>query len=160
MGFKLKAGVVFGAIVVAFMLLNGFAGLYRNPSLAWIFPVGAIAITVGVLIWALRHTAREGKRYGGQILTALVVCAVAGVIIIAGSLLYTTVLFTDYDEIAMASTLEQWENQEMTPEQIETAKPMVEFMISPVPQAVMGFVMTLITGLVSALIIAAFVRQK
>jgi hypothetical protein len=37
---------------------------------------------------------------------------------------------------------------------------MVELMLAPVPQALMGFVMTVLTGLVSALIIAAFVRQK
>ena len=157
---RLKAGIVFGVLVVVWSLINGFAGLYKNPLLSWVFPVGAILITVGVLIWALRTTAREGKRYGGQILTALIICLIGGVIVIAGSLLYTTVLFTDYDEVAMATALEEWENQGMSAEQIGMAKPMVELMLAPVPQALMGFVMTVLTGLVSALVIAAFVRQK
>ncbi len=157
---KLKAGVVFGAIVVVWQLIIGFAGLYKNPSMGWVFPVGAIAITAGVLIWALRQTSTEGNRYGAQLGTAMVIVLIGGVIIVFGSLLFTTVLFTDYREIALANTAEQWEASGMTEEQITQAMPMVEMMVSPVANAIMGFVMTLITGFIAALIIAAIFRAK
>ncbi len=157
---KLKAGVVFGAIVVVWQLITGFAGLYKNPAMAWVFPLGATLITVGVLIWALRQTAAEGKRYGAQLGTAMVIALIGGVIILFGSFLYTTVLFTDYREIALTNAVEQWEASGMTAEQIDQVMPFAEMMASPVAAAIGGFVMTQITAFIAALIIAAIFRSK
>ena len=157
---KLKAGVVFGAIVVVWQLITGFAGLHKNPAMAWVFPLGATLITVGVLIWALRQTATEGKRYGAQLGTAMVIALIGGVIILFGSFLYTTVLFTDYREIALTNAVEQWEASGMTAEQIDQVMPFAEMMASPVAAAIGGFVMTQITAFIAALIIAAIFRAK
>ena len=157
---KVKAGVVFGAIVVVWQLITGFAGLYKNPAMAWVFPLGATLITVGVLIWALRQTATEGKRYGSQLGTAMVIALIGGVIILFGSFLYTTVLFTDYREIALTNAVEQWEASGMTAEQIDQVMPFAEMMASPVAAAIGGFVMTQITAFIAALIIAAIFRAK
>lgn len=90
----------------------------------------------------------------------MVIVLIGGVIIVFGSFLTTTVLFTDYREIALANAEEQWEASGMAAEQIEQARPIVEMMVSPVAQAILGFVMTLITGFVAALIIAAIFRAK
>ena len=157
---KLKAGVVFGAIVVVWQLITGFAGLYKNPAMAWVFPLGATLITVGVLIWALRQTATEGKRYGAQLGTAMVIALIGGVIIFVGSFLLNTVLFTDSSEVALTILVEQWEASGMTQEQIDQILPLGEMMTSPVGGAILGFVMTLITSFFAALIIAAIFRAK
>lgn len=157
---KLKAGVIFGASVVVWQLITGFAGFYKNPAMGWVFPLGATAITVGVLIWALRQTAAEGKRYAAQLGTAMVIVLIGAVIIVFGSFLFTTVLFTDYREIALDNAVGQWEAAGMTDEQIDQAMPLAEMMVTPAAGAIMGFVMTLITGFIAALIIAAIFRQK
>ena len=35
---KLKAGIIFGASVVVWQLITGFAGFYKNPAMGWVFP--------------------------------------------------------------------------------------------------------------------------
>ena len=157
---KLKAGVVFGVAVVLWQLIFGFAGLYKNPAMGWVFPIVAIAITAGVLFWALKQTAAEGKRYWGLVATGVVVALIACVLIILGSLLYTSVLFPDYAEIALAQAVEQFEAQGLPEEQREIQMKATEWLLSPVPQALIGAVMTLITSFIVSLIVAAIVRQK
>ena len=157
---KLKAGSIFGAAVVVWQLIFGFAGLYKNPALAWVFPVIAIVITAGVLFWALKQTAAEGKRYWGLVGTGVVIALIACVLIIAGSLLYTTVLFPDYAELGLAQAAEQIEASGVPQDQQEMQMKFAEWLAGPVPQAVSGAVMTLLTSFVFSLIIAAIVKPK
>ena len=157
---KVKAGIVFGAIVVVFQMILGFTGIYKNPALGWVFPVVATAITAGVLFWALKQTAAEGKRYWGLVGTGMVIALIACVLIIGGSLLYTSVLFPDYADIALAQAAEQFEASGLPEEQIEVQMKATEWLVSPVPSAILGAVMTLITSFVVSLIVAAIVKQK
>jgi hypothetical protein len=157
---KVKAGIMFGAAVVVWQLIFGFAGMYKNPALGWVFPVIAIAITAGVLFWALKQTAAEGKRYWGLVGTGMVIALIACVLIIGGSLLYTSVLFPDYADVALSQAAEQFEAQGLPEEQREVQMKAAEWLFSPVPQALMGAVMTLITSFVVSLIVAAIVRKK
>jgi hypothetical protein len=157
---KVKAGIVFGVIVVVWQLIYGFTGMYKNPSLGWVFPVVGIAVTAGVLFWALKQSAAEGKRYWGLVGTGMVIALIACVLVILGSLLYTSVLFPDYADIALSQAAEQFEAQGLPEEQREIQMKAAEWILSPVPQALLGAVMTLITSFVVALIVAAVVRQK
>lgn len=157
---KLKAGIIFGVAVVVWQLIFGFAGLYKNPAMGWVFPVVAIVITAGVLFWALKQTAAEGKSYWGLVGTGMVVALIACVLIILGSFLYTSVLFPDYADLALAQAAEQVQAAGAPPEQQEMQMKAVEVATSPVVQALLGAVMTLITSFVVSLIVAAIVRQK
>jgi len=157
---KLRAGIVFGAVVVVWQLIFGFAGMYKSAALGWVFPVIAIAITAGVLFWALKQTAAEGKRYWGLVGTGMVIALIACVLIILGSLLYTSVLFPDYAELGLARAAEQIEASGLPQEQQEAQMKFAEWLASPVPQAISGAVMTLITSFVVSLIVAAIVKQK
>jgi hypothetical protein len=157
---KLKAGIAFGAAVVVWQLIFGFAGLYKNPALAWVFPAVAIVITAGVLFWALKQTAAEGKRYWGLVGTGMVIALIACVLIILGSLLYTGVLFPDYAELGLAQAAEKIEASGLPQDQQEMQMKFAEWLAGPVPQAVSGAVMTLLTSFVFSLIIAAIVKQK
>jgi hypothetical protein len=155
----IKCGVALGLIVGVLILGNGFAGVYKNPSLSWVFPLVATVIELGVVVWALRQTAAV-KRYWGQVGTGTLVAVVGGAIIIVFSLLFTTVLFPDYKDAALAATADGWRDAGMSEDQIRQQLPAVEFMVKPLPNAVIGFVMTILTGFVSSLIVAAFVRRK
>ena len=157
---KLKAGIVFGAAVVVWQLIFGFAGMYKNPALAWVFPLIAIAITAGVLFWALKQTAAEGKRYWGLVGTGMVIALIACVLIIGGSLFYTSVLFPDYAELGLAQAAETIEASGVPQDQQEMQMKFAEWLAGPVPQAVSGAVMTLLTSFVFSLIIAAIVKPK
>jgi hypothetical protein len=158
MNMTLKGGLVLGVLVVVFTLINGFAGLYKNPSLGWVFPVIATVIEIGVLVWALRQTAAD-KKYWGQVGTGTMIAVVGGVIIIVGSLLFTS-LFPDYQEVALANAEDGWRDAGMSQAQIDQQLPVAQAMVKPIPQAILGFVMTILTGFVMSLIIGAFVRRK
>jgi hypothetical protein len=158
MNVVVKAGVVLGVAVALFTLLNGFAGWYKNPSLGLVFPIVATLIELGVLIWALRQTAAI-KRYWGQVGNGTLIAVGGGILIVFGSLLFTS-LFPDYMEIALAATADRWRDAGISEQQIEQQLPMAAAMMSPVPQALLGFVMTILTGFVLSLIVAAFVRKK
>ena len=77
-----KAGVVLAVAAAVLMFVIGFAGWYKNPSLGWVFPVGATLIEIAVLIWALRQTARDGRGYGGQVGTGVLIAVIGGALII------------------------------------------------------------------------------
>jgi len=89
------AGVVLAVLVVFWTLVMGFTGWYKSPTMVAAFFL-VIPINIGVVIWGLRKTAREGRGYGGQIAAALVMGVVASVFIFANSFVFTTVLFPTY----------------------------------------------------------------
>ena len=68
----INAGIVLGVAAGIWMFINGFAGFYRNPGTAWLFPVVATVIEIAVIVWGLRQTAQAGRRYGGQVLAGLI----------------------------------------------------------------------------------------
>ena len=74
----LSAGIMLGVAAGIWMFINGFAGLYKNPGTAWVFPVVATVIEIAVIVWGLRKTAELGRRYGGQVLAGLLIARVVG----------------------------------------------------------------------------------
>lgn len=158
MNIVVKAGLVLGVSVGLITLASGVTGMYKNPSLDTAVVIVFILIELGVLIWALRKTAVL-KRYWGQVGTGTLIAVVGGVLVIVSSLLFTA-LFPDYKDVQLAKTADGWRDAGMSEEQIEQALPMAAAMMSPVPQALLGFVMTCLTGFVLSLIIAAFARKR
>ena len=157
----LSAGVMIGVLCGAWTFVMGFTGLYKSPTLGGIlFVAVAIAIEVVGLIWGLRRTASQGRSYGGQILAGTMMAIVAGVIIIAASLLFTTVVFPNYFhdvEQAYRTALEQHGKSDA---EIAAALQSSAAAATPMAQAMSGFIGTLVTGIVASAIIAVFVRRR
>ena len=157
----LSTGILIGALCSAWTLITGYTGLYKDPSLgmvAFLVPVTLLEI-VG-LIWGLRQTAREGRSYGGQIVAGTMMAVIAGVIIMASSLLFTTVLFPDYArelENAYRATLAK---QGKSDAEILSAIQAAAASWTPMAQAMSGFIGTLVTGIVSSAVIGYFVRKR
>lgn len=155
----LTAGVVLGLSVAVWSFIFGFTGLYRSSSTAWIFTVVAILIQVGVLIWGLKQTAADGKRYLGQVGAGLLMCLIAGVIIICSSFIFTSV-FTDYFEVTAELQADAWSNSGMSDERVDELLETMSWSRTPMVAAISGFIGTMVTGLIVTLIVAAFVRKK
>lgn len=153
------AGIVLGVSVGIWIFINGFAGLYKNPGTAWVFPVVATVIEIFVVVWGLRKTAQLGKRYGGQVLAGLMIAVVGAVLILGFSLLSSTV-FTDSGEVIAAMQADGWADRGMSEEQIEEMLASAAFTRTPLFQAISGSISTIVTGLVISLIAAIFIRQK
>ena len=157
----LSAGVLIGLLCSAWTFVMGFTGWYKDPALANVLFISvAMAIEVIGLIWGLRRTALQGRAYGGQILAGTMMAIVAGVIIIASSLLFTIVVFPNYFrdiEQAYRAALVQ---QGKTEAEITAALAASAAGATPMAQAMSGFVGTLVTGIIASALIAIVVRRR
>jgi hypothetical protein len=154
-----NAGIVLGVVVGIWMFINGAAGLYKNPGTTWVFPVVATLIEIGVIVWGLKKTAQLGRRYGGQIVAGLLIALIGALIIVPCSLAWSAV-FSDATEIGMAMQADKLADQGMSEEQIDQTLAVMEKMSTPLVSAILGSIMTILTGLVISLIAAIFIRQK
>jgi len=155
-----NAGVVLGGAVVVWQLVHGFAGLYRNPSMGWVFPVVATLIEIGVLVWGLRQTAELGRGYGGQVGAGVLMALIGGVIILVGGWIEGTFIFTDMAEVIAGMQADQYADMGMDAEKIDQMIAATAFARTPIFGAFMGFIATIVTGLVISLIAAIWVRNK
>jgi hypothetical protein len=154
----LSAGIVIGVLCTVWMFVMGFTGWYRDPAHAGAFFL-VILIEIGGLVWGLRRTAAEGRAYGSQVVAGTLMAVVAGVIIIAASLIFTTVAFPNYFEEIAAGQRQVLEAQGRPTAEIEEAvRGTLE--TTPISQAMTGFIGTLITGIVASAVIALFVRAR
>jgi hypothetical protein len=131
----LKTGLVIGVACAVWMFVCGFAGWYRDPATARLF-FFVIVIEIAGLLWGLRQTAREGRTYSAQVVAGTMMAIIAGVVIIAASLVFTIFVFP----------------QAMEP--MRAADPST----TPMAQALNGFIGTLVTGILASAAIAVFVR--
>lgn len=155
-----KAGVVLGVLVSVWMFVHGFAGWYKDVGTSYFFPIGATLILIGVVVWGLMQTAKQGRGYGGQLGAGLLICLIGGVIIVVMSFVWSTMVFKDVFEVTAQVQAETWANAGMSEQDIQNLLTQTEMTRTPVFQALMGFVMTMLTGLIVSLIAAAFIRDK
>ena len=156
----LTFGLILGALVAVWQLAYGFLGLYTSPGTAWTFTVVAALITIGVLVWGLMQTAKEGRRYWGQVGAGLLICLVALILIVPGSLLFTGVLFPDYFDVLAEMQAETWSNAGISEEEVEQLLTQSAFTRTSPMAAIFGAIGTMITGFIVSLITAAFARAR
>jgi len=155
----LSAGLLIGVLCSVWIFVMGFTGWYKDPALANVFFV-VIALEIGGLIWGLRKTARQGRTYGGQILAGAMMAIVAGVIIIASSLVYTTIVFPNSIAEVEQMYRARLQQQGRSESEITAAIQGNAASRTPMAQAENGFVATFVTGIVVSAVIAIFVRRK
>ena len=131
----LKTGLLIGAACAVWMFVFGAAGWYRDPVTARLF-FFVIVIEAQGLLWGLRQTAREGRSYTGQVVAGTMMAIIAGVVIIAASLVFTMAVFPE--------ALERMRADDPS--------------TTPMSQALGGFMGTLITGILASALIAIRVR--
>jgi Protein of unknown function (DUF4199) len=155
----LSAGLLIGVLCGVWTFVVGFTGWYKDPVLMYVF-FFVIVIEIAGLIWGLRKTAAQGRNYRAQILAGTMMAIVAGVIIIVSSLVFTTVVFpayfTDLEQV-YRTTLQQ---QGKSDADIAAALQANAASMTPMAQAMSGFIGTLVTGIVASAVIAIFVRRE
>ena len=152
-------GLLIGVLCGIWTFVMGFTGWYKDPSKMAAFFV-VILIEVGGLIWVLRKTAAEGRTYSGQVVAGTLASIIAGVVIIAASLLFTSVVFTDYFaelEAGYRNILRQQGKSDN-----EIASEIAAWLPSqtPMTQALNGFFGTFVTGVVVSAVVAIWIRAR
>jgi hypothetical protein len=161
MSSTIKAALLLGVTVFVWTLVVIFSGAHTHAALGpLLFIAGAIILNLLAIIYGLRLTAREGRGYGGQVLAGLMIGILAAVLIFCGSLATTTVIFPGYFADLEQGFREILTAQGMSPEQIQEQVEATAAMRSPMANAFSGAVATVITSVVLALIVGAFVRHR
>lgn len=155
----LSAGILIGILCAIWTFVMGFTGWYKDPVMLRAFFL-VIPIEIGGLIWGLRKTAAQGRTYRGQVVAGTLMAVVAGVIIIASSLLFTTVAFPDYFRELEAANRQMLQAQGRSAPEIEEAVRANASMSTPMGQAMGGFIGTLVTGILASAVIAIVVRKR
>lgn len=154
-----KAGLLLGVLCGAWTFVIGFTGWYRDPVMLNMFYL-VIVIEIGMLVWGLRQTAARGRGYGGQVGAGMLISLIGGVIIIGSSILFTSVVFPDYFQELQGIQAQMMKAQGKSDIEIASMLAATAPMQTPVMNALTGFAATIVTGLLSSLVIAAFVRRK
>jgi hypothetical protein len=155
----LAAGLLIGVFVGLWTFVMGFTGWYKDPVMMSAFWVVVLIELIG-LVWGLRQTARQGRGYASQVVAGTFMSVIAGVIVIARSLLFTTVFFPEYFSEIERMGVEVMQKQGKTPAEIDAAVESTRSTATPMAQAMAGFTGTLITGIVASAAIAVVIRAK
>ncbi len=150
-------GLVLGLMVEGWTYVMGFTGWYRHPLMVnafWLVIFIQIAIVIAVL-----YQTRLTRSYGRQIGMGLLTSLVAGLIIIPGSILFTTVAFPNYFEELRTVQEEMLRQAGQSPEAIRAAMESARASESPLLQALAGALGTLVTGLIISALTAVWLRQ-
>lgn len=153
-----KSGIWLGVLCVLWTLVMGVTGWYKHPVLLNLFWV-VVLIEIGVLVRGLRQTAATTP-YLGQVGNGTLIAVIGAAIIFCGSLLFTTVLYPHYFEELRAIQTAMMHNAGRTDAEIQAALEMGRIFQTPIVNALMGVVGTIVTGLLASLCIAAFARKK
>ncbi len=155
----LAAGLLIGVLCGLWTFVMGFTGWYKDPAMLNVFFV-VILLEIAGLVWGLRKTAAEGRTYGGQIVAGTQMSVIAGVIIMAFSLLFTMVVFPTYFTDLQDAYRQILRQQGKSEAEIAEAVSKSIAGATPMGQAVQYFVGMLITGILSSAVIAIWVRAK
>lgn len=155
----LTYGVILGAVVVGWTFVMGFSGWYRHPALLNLFFL-VIPIQIGLIVGMLSRTAAQGRGYLGQVVAGTTASVLGGVIIVGGSLLFTTVVFPNYFSELRAIQEEILRSRGLPEAEIAAHAAATASTQTPLIQAMAGFVGTFATGLVTSLVAGGFIRAR
>jgi hypothetical protein len=156
----LNAGLLIGVLCGVWTFVMGMTGWYKDPVMVNVFLPAVILIEIGGLIWGLRQTAAQGRGYQGQVVAGTLMSVIAGVIIIASSLVFTMVAFPNYFNELEAMQRQMLAAQGQSPAAIEEAIEAGKVAATPMANAMAGFIGTLVTGILVSAVAAIWIRDK
>lgn len=154
------AGVAIGVLCGLFTYVMGFTGWYRDPAMVNIFIPVVVVLEIGALIWGLRRTAALGRTYSGQVVAGAMMAVIGGAIIFVSSYLFTTVAFPSYFDDVNAMAREVLQGQGKTADEIQAFLDGQAVTQTPVANALVGFIMTIVTGVIASAVIAIWIRAR
>jgi len=156
----IRGGILLGILVSIWTFIYGAAAMHKSASTAMLFPLVATVIELVVLVWALRRTAAEGRRYMGQVSAGTLLAFVGGCLILATSYLYVTQFHPTMMAEANEATIAAFRSQGWDEAKIQQTMAAQAPYQTAIAQAVVGFLATVITGVVLSAILAIFIRSK
>ena len=156
----IRGGILLGILVTIWTYIFGQTGMHQNVGTAMLFPLVATVLELAVLVWALRRTAAEGRRYFGQVSAGTLLAFIAGCLVFATSYFYVSQVHPTYLAEVNEAGLALYRSQGMSEEEIQRITATQAPFQSAMAQAVMGFVGCVVTGFLLSLLLAIFIRSK
>ena len=154
----LRAGVILGLSVAAWTFVMGFTGWYKQPNLIALFWL-VIPLQIGILLWSLHRTA-PATGYGRQVWNGVSSSLLGSIIIYWTSLLFTTVEFPHYFQDLEALGRQLMAKQGLSAAQIDAAVRLQAPMQTPRASAMAGAIGTVVTGFLTSVVAAIWLRKK
>lgn len=154
-----KGSLVLAAAVAVVSVLFFVTGFHRNFMLSQVvFLVAAIALNVGVLVWALGKTAATSG-YGRQLLHAAGIGLLGGALVVAVSWLLLAVVFPDATAEAREGAIVYMKASGTPQAEFDRQLEMLA-KATPMSQSLQGGVGTLVTSVVAGAIVAIWKRRR
>ena len=154
----LRAGVILGLSVAAWTFVMGFTGWYKQPNLIALFWL-VIPLQIGILLWSLHRTA-PATGYGRQVWNGVSSSLLGSIIIYWTSLLFTTVVFPHYFQDLETLGRQLSAKQGLSAAQIDAAVRLQAPMQTPRASAMAGAIGTVVTGFLTSVVAAIWLRKK
>jgi hypothetical protein len=159
MSAAIKAGVALAVAVEIFSVIFAVAGLHqKGPLFGIVFLLVVIGLNIGCIVWGLKQTSGENG-YGKQLLNAIVIGLVAGVLIFVFSMVNLNVLFPNYLEESKLASIEFLENANLPEEVLNQQVAKVEGQTAT-GASIQGTIGAFFTSLIVGAIVAIFSRKK
>lgn len=117
-----------------------------------------IAVTIGCVFWGLSKTAGDAG-YGKQLMSAVVIGVVAGILILILSLINLNLLFPNYIEENNVAMIEAFEGMNMPEQAFEAQIAKLESRTA-MRESINGMIGTVVTTIIAGAIVAIFKRKK
>lgn len=155
---SLRAGLLLGILVVLWTFVMGFTGWYHHPVRHLLFWL-VVPLQIAVVLGLLKLTAtRDG--YFRQVQNGVAASVIASILIVAGSLVFTTLVFPSYFAEMEALGRLKMAQQGLGPDRIEAIVKAQAPMQTPWRSAFAGALGTWVTGLVTSLVAAVWYRKR
>jgi hypothetical protein len=159
MSISVKGGLLIGVLCAVWMYVIGFTGWYRDPSLQSMFWL-VVLIEIGVLSWMLRQLPESAKTFAEILKAGTVMSLIAAVVIFAASYLFTSVLFPSYFEEVRAAGEQMYRDKGLKEDEIARITASMAPMQTPVVNALMGSVGTIVTGFLASAALGLILKKK
>ncbi len=154
-----KASVLLVATVSLISVFVYVTGLHRNFMLGQIvFLVCAIAVNVGIVIWALKQTSSTNG-YLKQVGNSAAIGLLAGILIIAVSWLFLSVVFPDVLAESREGAITYMEQSGTPKAEVDRQMTMLDN-ATPMSQSIPGGFGTFFTSLLTGAVFAIWGRRK
>ena len=154
----LRAGLILGLAVAAWTFVMGFTGWYKHPGLLYLFWL-VIPLQIGILLWSLRSTAPV-TGYGRQVWNGVSSSLLGSILIYWASILFTTVVFPHYFQDLEVLGRQMMAKQGLSANQIEAAVRAQAALQTPRASAMAGAIGTVVTGFLTSVVAAVWLRKK
>jgi hypothetical protein len=154
----IRGGFLLGACVAAWTLVMATTGWYKQPGLLFLFWL-VVPIQVAILLSFLRLSAPT-TGYGRQVWIGVSISLLGSMLIFANSYYLTTVQLPHYFQDMEALGRQLMAKQGFSPAQIEAAVRAQAPMQRPLPTAMAGAIGTVLTGFLTAMVAAVWLRKK